>query len=260
MTAAMANSGRGWMTIGEVLSVVNRDFPDMTISKIRFLETEGLISPQRAKSGYRRFTDEDVDQLRLVLIAQRDRYLPLRVIKEHLADGTLHDVVHPQPVVEVQPTPAVVEPIQPRLPFGANTPEPRPVPIDPQARFSVSEIVSESGLTDEQLHQLLDSGVVALDPAGRLTGADLQVCRAYRILLGFGVDQVDGARAGLPEPLDAVDGLDEVVERERESDVDGGPALLEVHALAEHHGLADEGVGVAVAPLSEVCFDVVRVE
>ncbi len=185
MSAAMEGE-RGWMTIGEVLSLVNRDFPDMSISKIRFLETEGLIAPQRAKSGYRRFTDDDVDQLRLVLIAQRDRYLPLKVIKEHLADGTLRDVVHPQPVVEVQPGPPEV--VQPRLPFGAAPAEPRVAQIDATARYTPAEIVDQSGLSADQLQQLVGAGVVALDPTGRLTGADLQICRAYGVLVGFGVD------------------------------------------------------------------------
>lgn len=61
------------------------DFPDVTISKIRFLETEGLVEPERAPSGYRRFSHDDVARLRYVLTAQRDNYLPLRVIKEQLA-------------------------------------------------------------------------------------------------------------------------------------------------------------------------------
>jgi DNA-binding transcriptional MerR regulator len=67
-----------------VLSQLRPDFPDVTISKIRFLESEGLIDPQRTPSGYRKFTHDDVQRLRYVLGAQRDHYLPLRVIKEHL--------------------------------------------------------------------------------------------------------------------------------------------------------------------------------
>lgn len=72
------------MSIGTVLALLRDDFPDVTISKIRFLESEGLISPERAPSGYRRFTSADCDRLRFVLTAQRDRYLPLKVIKEQL--------------------------------------------------------------------------------------------------------------------------------------------------------------------------------
>ena len=75
---------RSLMSIGEVLQTLRGDFPDVTISKIRFLESEGLVEPARTPSGYRKFSHHDVDRLRYVLSAQRDQYLPLRVIKEHL--------------------------------------------------------------------------------------------------------------------------------------------------------------------------------
>src|SRR3954471_24762108 len=75
---------RAFMSIGEVLSQLRSEFPDVTISKIRFLEAEGLIEPERTASGYRKFSRDDVGRLRYVLSAQRDHYLPLRVIKEHL--------------------------------------------------------------------------------------------------------------------------------------------------------------------------------
>ncbi|MDU4730380.1 MAG: MerR family transcriptional regulator, partial [Corynebacterium sp.] len=70
------------MSIGVVLETLNQQFPDVTVSKIRFLESEGLISPQRTASGYRRFTQEDVDRLRYILTTQRDNYTPLKVIRE----------------------------------------------------------------------------------------------------------------------------------------------------------------------------------
>ena len=73
-------------SIGQVLSRRSvRDFPDISISKIRFLESEGLVTPQRAPSGYRRYVESDIDRLRYVLTVQRDHYLPLKVIREHLA-------------------------------------------------------------------------------------------------------------------------------------------------------------------------------
>lgn len=79
-----AQAARAHMTIGEVLGRLRGEFPDVTISKIRFLESEGLIEPARTPSGYRKFTHADVDRLRFILSAQRDHYLPLRVIKERL--------------------------------------------------------------------------------------------------------------------------------------------------------------------------------
>ncbi len=75
---------RAYLGIGEVLVELRAEFPDISVSKIRFLESEGLISPARSPSGYRRFGPADVDKLRFILTAQRDQYLPLRVIKERL--------------------------------------------------------------------------------------------------------------------------------------------------------------------------------
>ena len=75
---------RNFMSIGEILVTLKTEFPDITISKIRFLEGEGLIDPERTPSGYRKFRENDVDRLRMVLRMQRDEYLPLKVIKERL--------------------------------------------------------------------------------------------------------------------------------------------------------------------------------
>jgi DNA-binding transcriptional MerR regulator len=80
-----ASFARAYLGIGEVLVELRAEFPDISVSKIRFLESEGLLSPARSPSGYRRFSPADVDQLRYILSAQRDEYLPLRVIKERLA-------------------------------------------------------------------------------------------------------------------------------------------------------------------------------
>jgi uncharacterized protein len=81
------NPGNGYFGIGEVLAQLRPEFPDISTSKIRFLEAEGLIEPARSRSGYRRFCSADVERLRHILTMQRDSYLPLRVIRERLADG-----------------------------------------------------------------------------------------------------------------------------------------------------------------------------
>jgi DNA-binding transcriptional MerR regulator len=76
----------GTMSIGEVLGILKPEFPDITVSKIRFLEGAGLVQPDRSASGYRKFSEDDVSRLRFVLRAQRDQYLPLRVIRQRLTD------------------------------------------------------------------------------------------------------------------------------------------------------------------------------
>ncbi len=97
--------GRSHLSIGEVLSLLHDEFPDVTISKIRFLESQGLVDPERTPSGYRKFYDSDIERLRWVLRQQRDAFLPLKVIKGRLdnqpeqADDETEDGI----VVDVEP-------------------------------------------------------------------------------------------------------------------------------------------------------------
>jgi MerR family regulatory protein len=83
---AEQSAATGTMSIGEVLGILKPEFPDITVSKIRFLEGAGLVQPDRSASGYRKFSEDDVARLRFVLRAQRDQYLPLRVIRQRLTD------------------------------------------------------------------------------------------------------------------------------------------------------------------------------
>jgi DNA-binding transcriptional MerR regulator len=126
-------------SIGQVLAVLKPDFPDISISKIRFLETEGLISPERAPSGYRRYAVADIERLRYVLTAQKNHYLPLKVIREHLA---MIDDGHQPPELE---TP------KPQAPAD-NGEEPRP--IRRPTRLSRRELLDASGLSEATLVEL----------------------------------------------------------------------------------------------------------
>ena len=86
-------SSRTYLSIGDVLTLLREEFPDVTISKIRFLESQGLVNPERSPSGYRKFFEHDVERLRWVLRQQREHFLPLKVIRDRLADGDLGDDV-----------------------------------------------------------------------------------------------------------------------------------------------------------------------
>ncbi len=124
-------------SIGEVLSLIQEEFPEVTISKIRFLESQGLISPERTPSGYRRFYQEDFERLQWILVQQRDRYLPLRVIRSRLESGDLDGVNE----VDVNPV----------LPLDGLESEPhRPVPRvgRPLAKPSADEAASP-GIVDQ---------------------------------------------------------------------------------------------------------------
>ncbi|GGV24011.1 MerR family transcriptional regulator [Streptomyces griseoflavus] len=118
-----AAAGTGLMSIGAVLNVLRGEFPEVTISKIRFLESEGLIEPQRTPSGYRKFSAGDVERLGHVLRMQRDHYLPLKVIREHLAAMERGEAV-PLPVLsrpgdgEAAPEPAADGPAPARIGRG----------------------------------------------------------------------------------------------------------------------------------------------
>jgi DNA-binding transcriptional MerR regulator len=84
-------SGRSYLSIGDVLTLLRQEFEDITISKIRFLESQGLVNPERTPSGYRKFYEHDVERLRWVLRQQREHFLPLKVIKDRLDDGSAED-------------------------------------------------------------------------------------------------------------------------------------------------------------------------
>lgn len=84
-------SGRAYLSIGDVLTLLRQEFPDVTISKIRFLESQGLVNPERTPSGYRKFYEPDVERLRWVLRQQREHFLPLKVIKGRLEEDGEHE-------------------------------------------------------------------------------------------------------------------------------------------------------------------------
>mgnify|MGYP003843923413 CR=1 FL=1 len=141
----MSVPARAYLSIGEVLTKLRGDFPDITISKIRFLESEGLIEPQRTPSGYRKFTSADLDRLRYVLLLQRDQYLPLRVIKENLE--ALDRGLDPAPaggVASPRPTLTTVDNAASPESFGASS----------DLRLSREELLKASGLVDDQLVEL----------------------------------------------------------------------------------------------------------
>jgi DNA-binding transcriptional MerR regulator len=128
---------RSHLSIGEVLNLLQDEFPDITISKIRFLESQGLLDPERTPSGYRKFYEEDIERLRWILRQQKENFLPLKVIKDRLASGQLDDVAPPGAAAPPDgqtalPIDDVVEP--PTSSPPAEQVEPEPAPAEPVAR------------------------------------------------------------------------------------------------------------------------------
>ena len=173
---------RAGMSIGEVLGQLRPDFPDITISKIRFLEDEGLVKPERTSSGYRKFSSDDVARLRHVLTAQRDHYLPLRVIKEHL--DALDRGLEP-------PLPGVAGPRAPRALVAA---EGLPGadhfrPDASEVRLTRGELLEAAGLAAEQLDQLEQYGLLGPRPGGsHYDGDALVVAKTVSEMTRFGIE------------------------------------------------------------------------
>ncbi len=175
----MSVPARAYLSIGEVLSKLRGDFPDITISKIRFLESEGLIEPQRTPSGYRKFTSNDLERLRYVLLAQRDQYLPLRVIKENL-DALDRGLT---------PTPQGVAVPRPTLGLATVDGEIAPSTFGEQSemRLSREELINASGISDAQLVELESFGLITL--RGRHYDADaLSVAKTVHEMASFGIE------------------------------------------------------------------------
>lgn len=171
MTLPGALPSRQTMSIGEVLAVLRPDFPDVSISKIRFLETEGLVEPQRSPSGYRRFTSDDVSRLRYVLTVQRDHYLPLRVIKEQLGQldrGT--DLVE-----------AGESPVTPYTAAASRTASPEEV------RLTASSLLEAAGISADLLDELESYGLVTPDRSGVYDQDALFVARTAAELAEYGL-------------------------------------------------------------------------
>ena len=171
----MAVPVRAYLSIGEVLSKLRIDFSDITISKIRFLESEGLIEPQRTPSGYRKFTNSDLERLRFVLLAQRDQYLPLRVIKENL-DALDRGLIPANTIGGVA---------TPRL--ATQNGEIADLASDEQdLRLTRNEILSAAGISDEQLTEIESYGLITI--RGRHYDADaLTIAKTIVSISAFGI-------------------------------------------------------------------------
>jgi DNA-binding transcriptional MerR regulator len=171
----MAVPVRAYLSIGEVLSKLRNEFSDITISKIRFLESEGLIEPQRTPSGYRKFTNADLERLRFVLLAQRDQYLPLRVIKDNL--DALDRGLTPSLTVGGVATPRLATSDGQVTDSSAT---------EQDLRLTRNELISAAQISDEQLAEYESYGLITI--RGRHYDADaLAIAKNILAISAFGI-------------------------------------------------------------------------
>ncbi len=187
-------------SIGQVLAALKGDFPDVSISKIRFLETEGLVTPERAPSGYRRYVESDIERLRYVLTVQRDHYLPLKVIREHLSlidrgeappgrAGLLPAGATPvDPAAGTASAPAETTGAEPGT-AASQAPSPPAPPSRQPLRLSRKDLLEASGLTESALMELERNNIVTPRRGTAYYGRDaLTLATAAKRLSDYGMD------------------------------------------------------------------------
>ena len=190
---------RTYLSIGEVLALLRPEFPDLTISKIRFLESQGLLNPERTPSGYRKFYEPDVERLRWILRQQREQYLPLKVIKGRLGgepdpddpdegggddaaaagDPPAKDAAEARPAMTPanRPAPSIPSPV-------ADMVNPLQV-VRTGVSMTLEELGTAAGLSKNELDELQRYGLIAGKPVGGTTYFDEESLIVANLAAGF---------------------------------------------------------------------------
>ncbi len=170
-------------TIGRVLNILELDFPELSPSKLRFLEDQGLVTPQRSDAGYRKFTESDIDRLRVILELQRDQYLPLKVIRQYLDD------------LDAGKTP--------KLP---NSSEPKSLRVKQGKKFTELELIAETAITPALIADAREVGLLASEP---FSAAEVAIARSVVQLQRFGIAprHLRGLKAAADREIGIIEGV-----------------------------------------------------
>ena len=173
------------LTIGQVLAELTPEFTDLTQSKLRFLEENGLVNPQRTDSGYRKFNENDLARLRLILELQRDRYLPLKVIRQYLTD--------------------LDEGKQPSLPGQAEVPGTK-TRLTKAKKISRIELIAETAITDALIADAQSVGLITEEPFDSNT---IEIARSIMQLQRFGITprHLRGVKAAADREIGIIQGV-----------------------------------------------------
>ncbi len=200
------------MTIGQVVKILDREFPATTVSKVRFLEEKGLVTPHRTASGYRKYSSADVERIRLILTKQRDSYAPLRVILEELeALDNGHDVEAPPRARLVSSDGVAVVPERGRT-------------------ITVRELGELTGCSRAVLESYVKLGLIAPDLGGHFAGGTVQVVRLITALVAAGLParNLRTIRSSADRSADIIDfAISSSSRRDRPGDIERARAQAE---------------------------------
>lgn len=176
--------------IGEVLAILKTEFPDLTPSKLRFLEDQGLVTPQRTEAGYRKFSDSQIERLKVALQLQRDQYLPLKVIRQYFED------------LDGGKNPA--------LPVNAPTAN----KLRKNLKFSTMKLVEESGISEQGLKEAQEVGLIGQEPH---SSHQLEIAVSIAGLAQFGISprHLKGIKASADREIGIISGVIEPVVKKR---------------------------------------------
>ena len=176
------------LTIGRVIEILSADFPDLSTSKIRFLEEQGLINPFRTDSGYRKYSEQHVERIKLILELQRDNFLPLRVIKTYLDDLDAGK--------------------QPSLPTGTRRPS-------VNRKFSKLELIAESGINETLLAEAQAHGLISKEG---FEYGDIEIARALMTLHRYGISarHLRGIKTAVDRDLGLIQGVVASVKKQKD--------------------------------------------
>jgi DNA-binding transcriptional MerR regulator len=223
--------GAAYRSIGEVLAMLVEEFPDVTISKIRFLESQGLIAPERTAAGYRKFTDAEIERLRFVLREQRENYLPLRVIRDRLENDESESVLRPDDTsdpsmprglrvpsrshpaaraADIDTTGSFVRPASRTAVVAVSEPVSTTNPV--ARRLTRDDVQAQLGIDASLMAAIEASGIVKTMTMGDLVlyhPRDLDVLRAAVELINLGIEarHLKGWRLAAERELDVFEQL-----------------------------------------------------
>lgn len=186
---------KSYLSIGEVLGLLLDEFPDVTISKIRFLESQGLIEPERTPSGYRKFSTSEIDRLRFILREQRENYLPLKVIRNRLEGDTSDGMI--RPYEDTNPrgirnvTPASHPAASKTVPQNLVKPRGRQIERDITTSLNRDQLLQEASVDEAVLKQLVGAGLVSPRTVGDIemfSALDREIVEIGAKFIELGID------------------------------------------------------------------------